>query len=902
MSENAKAAAPTAAPLKKTAFCLNHTPKSAPEQIPKPQPCREQLRTAVKAAFAAGLSVAPPDQNGTKAPRPGNTNKWEVYKTRRPTVTELNTWYANTTLTGIGIICGGVSGNVECLEFDDPLVWKEYESLALVSGLGDLFSKLKFGYSESSPSGGIHFLYKCEKIEGSKKLATRPKRPEEMAHPKDKIKTLIETRGEGGYIVTAPSFGTVHPTGKPYELISGGFDTIPTITPEERDELFTLARSLHVPHKDEVAADERRDQYPARDGGRPGDDFNATMEWADVLGQSNWKFVYSKDGVGYWRRPGKDRGVSATTNYAGTDLLKIFTSSTEFEAGHTYSKFGAYAVLNCGGNFKAAAKALAAEGFGSSETTWDEPLPLPDGLPPVKKFDFALLPEALRPWIHDIAERLQCAADFVAVGVMAALGSLIGRKLGIRPQAETDWTEVPNQWALAVGRPGVLKSPALVQATGPLKRLAAKAQAEYETAQAEYEIQSRAASMKVDAAKKRAAEMLKKNPEADISAVFAVPIPDAPQLRRYVANDSTPAALAELLRFNPNGLLVFRDEIVSLLKGLDREDNAEGRGLYLTAWNGDSPYTIDRITRGQNLHIPAVCISLLGSTQPGRLSEYVCHAVRGGAGDDGLIQRFGLAVWPDTDGTWVNVDRHPDEAAKERAYAVFDRLADLDTGTVGAQVDFDGDSIPYLRFSADALALFTAWRTDLEHRLRSDEMHPALESHLAKYRKLVPTLALVTYIADDGRGPVTAEATRKALAWADYLESHARRIYASVSHPEVTAAKAIIKHIIKGDLSEGFHAWNVWRPGWSMLSDREQVADALRLLVDYGWLRENRQETGGRPSTTYEINPAIFSKTATTGTAKGAKSPPENEEGPFCSNCTTDGGRFSEIELADILN
>ena len=89
----------------------------------------------------------------------------------------------------------------------------------------------------------------------------------------------------------------------------------------------------------------------------------------------------------------------------------------------------------------------------------------------------------------------------------------------------------------------------------------------------------------------------------------------------------------ELHRQNHNGLLVYRDELVSLLKTLERYDNSGERGFYLTGWNVDSPYTFDRIGRGMNLHIPAVCLSLLGSTQPGRISKFIKAAVNGGTGE-----------------------------------------------------------------------------------------------------------------------------------------------------------------------------------------------------------------------------------------------------------------------------
>ena len=483
--------------------------------------------------------------------------------------------------------------------------------------------------------------------------------------------------------------------------------------------------------------------------------------------------------------------------------------------------------------------------------------PLPDELLPVAAFDFALLPDSLQAWARDICERVQCPPDFVAVGIMAGLAGVIGRKIGIRPQAQTDWTVVVNLWALVVGRPGVLKSPALEAALAPLQRLEAKANEAYKLAYNEYTKSKTVNSLRANVATKNARKALEKNPTADLLAVLAVDEVGEPTLFRYKTNDSTPASLGELLRQNPNGLLVYRDELVSLLKSLDREDQAEGRGFYLTAWNGDSSYTFDRIGRGLNLHIPSLCLSILGGTQPGRLSEYIRHAVKGGAGDDGLIQRFGMLVWPDTGGVWKDVDRWPDHDAKDRAFKVFNYLDKLDPARIGAQQDTNSEGtpegLPFLRFTDDSLELFKEWRTDLEGRLRGGDLHPALESHFAKYRKLIPSLALILHLADKGTGTVSKKATQKAINWGVYLESHAKRAYGAVSRLEFAAAKAIIKRITKGDLCPSFSKHDICRHGWSMLSDRDQVAEALRLLVEYEWLREERSDTGGRPSKIYHV-------------------------------------------------
>jgi len=491
---------------------------------------------------------------------------------------------------------------------------------------------------------------------------------------------------------------------------------------------------------------------------------------------------------------------------------------------------------------------------------WPDPQPLPLGLPPVAPFEFHLLPHALRPWGEDIVDRMRCPPDYIGVSIMAAVAAVVGRKVAMRPKAHDDWSVVANLWGFLIGRPGVLKSPAMEEALKPMKRLIAKAIDDHKGAVATHKSVAIVRKMKNDAINKAAAKTLLKNPTA-IVTVAADDDDEAPPLHRYMTNDSSMAALAELLRHNPNGLLVHRDELVSLLRALDQEENAEARSFYLTGWNGDSSYTSDRIARGLNLHVEAICLSMLGSTQPARITEYVATAVKGGAGDDGMLQRFGLIVWPDIGGEWVNVDRTPDHDALRVAHRTFDHLDTLDYRALGAHrdTDHDGDEVglPYLRLAPDALEVFNDWRYALEHELRAGALHPALESHYAKYRKLVPALALLLHLAGDNQGAVGIDAMTTAIAWDVYLRTHARRVYAAATNADAVAARAIVKRIRKGDLQAEFSSRDVWRPGWALLSDRQTVLDALALLVELGYLRQQVRETNGRPATVFIVNPKI---------------------------------------------
>jgi Protein of unknown function (DUF3987) len=153
--------------------------------------------------------------------------------------------------------------------------------------------------------------------------------------------------------------------------------------------------------------------------------------------------------------------------------------------------------------------------------------------------------------------------------------------------------------------------------------------------------------------------------------------------------------------------------------------------------------------------------------------------------------------------------------------------------------------------------LFDAWRFDLEKRLRSKELSPALESHLAKYRKLVPALSLLNHLADGGSGSVGAEALKRACRFAVYLETHARRAYGAGTENEVSVGVAIMERIGKGHLKDGFTGRDITQNDWSILTDTNQVRAGLNLLVDSGWLAQQEVKKGGRAKLVYWINPGM---------------------------------------------
>lgn len=315
---------------------------------------------------AHGCSVIPVNNDGSKRP----LIAWKQFQTEAADAATINGWFSTNAIEGVGVITGAVSGNLELLEVEGRAIdlVPPLGALLTDSGMGELWARICSGWLVQSPSGGLHFLYRIEgAVAGNTKLARRPNPDNDQL-----VDVLIETRGEGGYLVTAPSGGSVHPTGKSWVVIAGGPATCPVLTVDERDALHLAASTF-----DAMPA---RDVYPepsahkatfdsGADGLRPGDDYNNRASWDDLLTPLGWQRI-KKMGNGYgWVRPGKDTrdGISATTGTAhdGVDRLYVFSSSTEFETERPYSKFAAYALLEHHGDMAAAASALRKQGYGT---------------------------------------------------------------------------------------------------------------------------------------------------------------------------------------------------------------------------------------------------------------------------------------------------------------------------------------------------------------------------------------------------------------------------------------------------------------------------------------------------------------------------------------------------------
>lgn len=305
------------------------------------------------------------------------------YKVSRTTPEQHDQWFTPGQDRGIAVVYGAVSGGVELLEFEGLAVREglldEVTEIMEASGprIADAWTAILTGWVTESPSGGRHYRVRVEggDVPGNTKLASRLAREDEYTaeerqrlreKPNSRIvRVLIETRGEGGYGLVEPSGGTVHASGRPYVRLAGGPGTIPVLDAETMEGIRDVCRMVDVLPQPEPARTAPRPAPPRADGSlRPGDDFEARASWTEIL-QGVFRPLHTRGTTTYWGWADGVGGVKATTGRDEHDRLFVFATGSEFQSEVPYSKFGAYALLNHGGDHKAAARELALQGYGS---------------------------------------------------------------------------------------------------------------------------------------------------------------------------------------------------------------------------------------------------------------------------------------------------------------------------------------------------------------------------------------------------------------------------------------------------------------------------------------------------------------------------------------------------------
>lgn len=501
---------------------------------------------------------------------------------------------------------------------------------------------------------------------------------------------------------------------------------------------------------------------------------------------------------------------------------------------------------------------------------WQEPRPLPNKeLLPVLSFEVdTMLPNPLRSFVEDISHRMQVPPDLTAVFSVTAFSSLLGTNYRIHPKRHDNWSEAPNLWSIGVAPPGSLKTPCLDEAMKPIKALAQKAHKQFEDDNRIYlqkvdEIEAKKKNLTdlLKKAEKRLREATAQKKEHQLieneiteyqEELQKVENLKAPKLKRYMTNDSTIEKLQEILKHNSRGILVIRDEIISLLDSFAIKGRESDRGFYLSGWGGKSSYDVDRIGRG-SFSILHHCITLVGTTQPAKLQDYILKLVI-----DGFLQRF-IIVYPDFFKKDY-IDQCPDKATIEAVYKIA-AIIDSDDFLKSSKSKALTANNELLHFSFESVGQerFKQWLIGLEEQI-DKEGNALIKEVLSKYRGLIPSLALIFHVVtialtgQDKNTPVTLDMLNMAIRWHPYLESHARRIYGIKDNVVEVAAASLAKKIKDGTFGREFSVRDVYSKRLAGIGRNTEIAaTACETLAQLYWLREIHDS--GVKGTRYEVNP-----------------------------------------------
>ena len=492
---------------------------------------------------------------------------------------------------------------------------------------------------------------------------------------------------------------------------------------------------------------------------------------------------------------------------------------------------------------------------------WTKPKALPDPLPEVMPYDSDLLPACVDSAVADVAYRMQCPPDYVACAVLVAMGAVVGNRIGIRPKQEDSWLVIPNLWGCIIGRPSMKKSPSASFAENLIRWIEDRDRKRIEPMIADSKrdallAEQKRKSMEKDLKKAVDDDQSESEQKRIASELVSIAAIQAPTSRRIITTDSTIEKLIDMLNQHPLGMILWRDELVSWIRTLDREDQAGVRQQFLTLWNGYGRINVDRIGRGETV-CESPCLSIFGCATPGGIQDYVQGALRGGRGDDGLLQRFQVTVWPDEPSEVKVIDRKPDQLALQRVRDLFERLAGLDVRGI-ADDQCEPSEIQWIRFNPPAQEVFNEWLASKTQRCRSESMPEAIESHLAKYDKLVPAIALLIELCDGSERAVSKRSVQRAVGWVQYLESHAMRLYAVAACPERVVASPLLNRLIGWDKDRPIRVREIKHKGWRGLSDPKVIESTLEALEADGWLQsieDGKTLRGGRSTMTYFLHP-----------------------------------------------
>lgn len=715
---------------------------------------------------------------------------WKPFQSRAATKEEFLKNYKKSTTKNVGIVTG--YNNLECLDIDLKVLptlsaqqdfWKEFISFVR-DNIDDFDAKFCI---YKTVNNGYHILYRCEEIEGNKKLAKLEGQTE----------AIFETRGIGGYVFV-------------YDRQVGLLDytQIQEISVKEREILLECARFYDYQEPQDDAPKVREEYQPEPNRVSTWEDYNAKTNILDLLSdemsvvRANQKHIVVK-------RHGANSPHSGYV-YRDSGCLYLFSTGTAYPAEELLTPFAVYAYKYFRGDFSAAAKELYAQGFGDRKVKKQKVV---IDKPEIKDLDFPLevFPEGIQEYIVRSAETLSLSVDYMACSLLWLLSVTVGNSLEI--EIKSGWREKGVLWLALVGRAGVGKTPSITQIIKPLERVNNREIKRYQNELTKYE-----KYLSLSKEEKQTTEEIKK-----------------PRKTQFIVNDITLEALVEVHQESKNAIGVFKDELAGWFKDMNKYRAGSDLEFHLSSWSGKAVSMNRKTAKSSFVEFPF--IPVLGGIQPSILEKFNTEDYR----ESGFLDRL-LICYPE-----ISVDFYSEEELNKSLLTWYnDVILDLYNNVERHLVRYDENQEiePHtLKFSEEARKEWISAFNEITKLQNSDEESEFYKTMLPKQKSYIPRFALLIHCIDAFFNDYTFNTIRKssvekARKVSKYFIGHAKKVKADAQE-----SKAIRKASANTeDPFEKFVAVYEMNPE----ANRQKIADLLEVSRQtvYNWIKKYKKERG----------------------------------------------------------
>lgn len=480
---------------------------------------------------------------------------------------------------------------------------------------------------------------------------------------------------------------------------------------------------------------------------------------------------------------------------------------------------------------------------------WELPVPLPElsGVPP---FPVHLFPAAVSEYWRAKAQALHVPVEYVAGPALAILGAAVGRARAA--EVKPGYAESPLFWIVNIAPPGATKSASLLAGRAPLDREEARWRKEHAEARRAFEAEQ--------GRHEHALKEWRKDPDSSDPPEK----PTRPVLRQAVLDDTTAEAAAKVLRDNPRGAILVKDELIGFARMLNQY-KAGGKGndktFWLTGWNGRG---VGKANRSKDHDDgPLVVIdpftAVAGMMCPDSLPELREELQRGGPTQDGWCDRF-LFQYPDpfdaVEETWATV---PEELERGYERIVLDLLG-LEMVAV-EDPEREATHRPFfVRFDDGAQRAWSTFTREIARRANALPKTDHYRGVLSKLKHYGLRFACLFHcldaVVEAERSAVTTGCMERAAEVVWYFEAHSRRCLGLGDRATEPARRLLA--VLAGWEGDRFSKRELNRRvrGQSAFRRSDALDAPLALLAQHGFVAPDQPFEGrGRPAERYWINP-----------------------------------------------